>query len=371
MEYRNMAKTKVSLLGYGCMRFPTVESGEIDEPRAEALLLDAYNNGVNYFDTAWPYHDGKSEAFVGRVLSKLDRDTYNVATKLPVWQIESLDDAKETFRKQLENLQTDHIDFYLLHALDEAKWEKVLNLGILPFLEEQQSNGKIRKLGFSFHAPYAVFKRILDYRTWDFCQIQFNYMDTEHQAGLKGLEYAESKGVPIVVMEPVKGGTLATLPDYASDPLNAAAPNKSMASWALRYVASFDNVKVILSGMSSEDQLKDNLATFSPYVPFNDHEKVALDAAITALKTRPNNGCTGCRYCLPCESGVEIPRLFRIWNEYRRYQNEAMAKESYSYVPPLGRASNCIRCGMCEERCPQGISIRDDLKTIAASSWAK
>lgn len=371
MEYRNMAESKVSLLGYGCMRFPTVEGGEIDEPRAEALLLEAYNNGVNYFDTAWPYHSGKSEAFVGRVLSKLDRSTYNIATKLPVWNIENLDEAKEIFSKQLENLQTDHIDFYLLHALDEAKWEKVLKLDILPFLEEQKANGKIRKLGFSFHAPYGVFKRILDYRAWDFCQIQFNYMDTEHQAGLKGIEYAESKGVPIVVMEPVKGGTLATLPSYASDPLKATSPERSMASWALRYVASFDNVKVILSGMSDEAQLSDNLSTFSPYIPLSDHEKVALDAAITALKARPNNGCTGCRYCLPCASGVEIPRLFRIWNEYQRYQNEAMAKTDYSDVSPLGRASNCVRCGMCEERCPQGISIRDDLKAIAASSWAK
>lgn len=371
MDHRNLAGNSVSLLGYGCMRFPTNAAGGIDEPRAEALLLRAYEAGINYFDTAWPYHDGKSEAFVGRVLSKLERSTFHLATKMPVWKVETLEEAKDIFFKQLENLKTDYIDYYLIHALDLARWEKVLKLGIVPFLEEQLAQGKIKKLGFSFHAPYGVFKQIIDYRAWDFCQIQFNYMDTEHQAGLKGLEYAESKGIPLVIMEPVKGGTLAALPNYAADPLNAAAPGKSMASWALRYVASFDNVKVILSGMSSEAQLEDNLATFSPYVPFTDHEKVALDAAITALKARPNNGCTGCRYCLPCASGVEIPRLFRIWNEYQRYQNDAAAKEEYNDVPALGRAANCIRCGKCEERCPQGISIRNDLKAIASMPWAQ
>ena len=232
MDYRELAGNSVSLLGYGCMRFPTNEAGEIDEPRAEKLLLRAYEQGVNYFDTAWPYHSGKSEPFVGKVLSKLDRDSFYIATKLPVWTIESLDHAKEVFNTQLEHLQTDHVDYYLLHSLDEAKWQKVLDLGILPFLEEQQRLGRIKKLGFSFHATYGVFKRIIDYRNWDFCQIQFNYMDTEHQAGLKGLEYAESKGVGIVVMEPVKGGTLAALPSYASDPLTAADPGKSMAPWA-------------------------------------------------------------------------------------------------------------------------------------------
>ena len=370
MDYRELAGNSVSLLGYGCMRFPTTETGEIDEARAEKLLLHAYEQGINYFDTAWPYHKGKSEPFVGKVLSKLNRQSYYVATKLPIWAVENLDQAKEIFNTQLEHLQTSYVDYYLIHALDAARWDKVLDLGIIPFLEEQKRLGHIKNIGFSFHAPYGVFKRIIDYRKWDFCQIQFNYMDTEHQAGLKGIEYAESKGVPMVIMEPVKGGSLATLPPYASDPLTEATPGKSMASWALRYVASFDNVKVILSGMSDEAQLDDNLSTFSPYEPFSNREKVALDAAITALKTRPNNGCTGCKYCLPCASGVQIPQIFRVWNDYQRYQNEATAAEDYKDIPPLGRAQNCIRCGMCEERCPQGIKIREDLKTIAAQPWA-
>ena len=371
MDYREMAGNRVSLLGYGCMRFPTDDAGNIDEARAEALLLRAYEAGINYFDTAWPYHSGKSEPFVGKVMSKLPRDSFYLATKLPIWAIDSLDKAREIFDTQLEHLHSEYVDYYLLHALDEEKWEKCLKLGIVDFLVEQKRLGRIRKLGFSFHAPYAVLKRIIDHRRWDFCQIQLNYMDTEHQAGLQGLAYAEAKGIPCVIMEPVKGGTLASLPEYASAPLKAAAPQSSIASWAFRYLAGFDNVRVILSGMSSEEQLEDNLGTFSPYIPLSDHEKVALDEAIAALKSRPNNGCTRCKYCMPCASGVEIPRIFSIWNEYQRYQNDAMAAKDYKDIPPYGRAQCCIRCGKCEAACPQKIKIRDELKAIASMPWAQ
>ena len=371
MDYREMAGNRVSLLGYGCMRFPTDDAGNIDEARAEALLLRAYEAGINYFDTAWPYHSGKSEPFVGKVMSKLPRDSFYLATKLPIWAIDSLDKAREIFDTQLEHLHSEYVDYYLLHALDEERWEKCLKLGIVDFLVEQKRLGRIRKLGFSFHAPYAVFKRIIDHRRWDFCQIQLNYMDTEHQAGLQGLAYAEAKGIPCVIMEPAKGGTLASLPEYASAPLKAAAPQSSIASWAFRYLAGFDNVRVILSGMSSEEQLEDNLGTFSPYIPLSDHEKVALDEAIAALKSRPNNGCTRCKYCMPCASGVEIPRIFSIWNEYQRYQNDAMAAKDYKDIPPYGRAQCCIRCGKCEAACPQKIKIRDELKAIASMPWAQ
>ena len=371
MDYREMAGNRVSLLGYGCMRFPTDDAGNIDEARAEALLLRAYEAGINYFDTAWPYHSGKSEPFVGKVMSKLPRDSFYLATKLPIWAIDSLDKAREIFDTQLEHLHSEYVDYYLLHALDEEWWEKCLKLGIVDFLVEQKRLGRIRKLGFSFHAPYAVFNRIIDHRRWDFCQIQLNYMDTEHQAGLQGLAYAEAKGIPCVIMEPVKGGTLASLPEYASAPLKAAAPQSSIASWAFRYLAGFDNVRVILSGMSSEEQLEDNLGTFSPYIPLSDHEKVALDEAIAALKSRPNNGCTRCKYCMPCASGVEIPRIFSIWNEYQRYQNDAMAAKDYKDIPPFGRAQCCIRCGKCEAACPQKIKIRDELKAIASMPWAQ
>ncbi len=371
MDYREMAGNRVSLLGYGCMRFPTDDAGNIDEARAEALLLRAYEAGINYFDTAWPYHSGKSEPFVGKVMSKLPRDSFYLATKLPIWAIDSLDKAREIFDTQLEHLHSEYVDYYLLHALDEEKWEKCLKLGIVDFLVEQKRLGRIRKLGFSFHAPYAVFNRIIDHRRWDFCQIQLNYMDTEHQAGLQGLAYAEAKGIPCVIMEPVKGGTLASLPEYASAPLKAAAPQSSIASWAFRYLAGFNNVRVILSGMSSEEQLEDNLGTFSPYIPLSDHEKVALDEAIAALKSRPNNGCTRCKYCMPCASGVEILRIFSIWNEYQRYQNDAMAAKDYKDIRPYGRAQCCIRCGKCEAACPQKIKIRDELKAIASMPWAQ
>lgn len=371
MDYRKIGNTDVSLLGYGCMRFPTTAEGAIDEPRAEALLKRAYEAGITYFDTAWPYHKGQSEPFVGKAMKQFKRDTFLFATKLPIWSLKTLDEVKETFAKQLEHLQTDYIDFYLIHSLREETWNTCLELGVVEYLKEQKKLGKIRNLGFSFHAPYEVFEKIIDYTDWDFCQIQYNYMDTEYQAGAKGIEYAQSKNIPIVVMEPVKGGTLAKLPDYAANPLAAAAPGKTPASWALRFAASHENVRVVLSGMSSEDQLEDNLETFKQYKPFTKEEESALATAVAALKARPNNGCTGCKYCLPCPSDIQIPRIFAVWNEFRRYDNEASAKEDYAQIPSLSRAHNCVRCGRCEEACPQGIHIRDDLREIAGLAWAK
>ncbi len=370
MDVRAIGDQSVSLLGYGCMRFPT-KDGKIDEPRAEALLRRAYEAGVTYFDTAYPYHNGESEPFVGRVMKQFPRDTFALATKFPCWKPETLEEAKAIYEEQMTHLQSEYVDFYLIHALSAERWAKVKEMGLLDFLEEQQKLGRIRKLGFSFHAPYEVFEEILAYRKWDFCQIQFNYMDTEHQAGLKGLQLAESLGVSVVVMEPVKGGTLAGLPAQAEAPLKAVSPGRSSASLALRYVAGFSGVKVILSGMSDEAQLEDNIASFSPYVPFSDYEKVALDETIAILKSRMGNGCSGCRYCLPCASGVMIPRLFLIYNEFQRYENPEAAREDYQSVPALGRASCCIRCGKCETMCPQGIHIREDLKTIANMDWAK
>ncbi len=370
MDYRNICGAPASLLGYGCMRFPT-KDGKIDEPRAEALLRRAYEAGVTYFDTAYPYHDGESEPFLGRVMSQFPRETFLLATKFPCWKPESLDEAKAIFEEQMEHMANGYVDFFLVHALSAERWAKVKELNLLSYFAEQKRLGRIRKLGFSFHAPYEVFEEIIKAYPWDFCQIQFNYMDTEHQAGLKGLALAESLGVDVVVMEPVKGGTLAKLPPAAMEPLKAAAPGKTAASWALRYVAGFPAVKVILSGMSDEAQLEDNLATFSPYVPFAKEEAAALEQAVSVLKSRMGNGCTGCRYCLPCASGVMIPRVFLTYNNFRRYENADEARADYARVPPLGRAASCIRCGKCEQMCPQGIPIREELKAIAAMDWAK
>lgn len=350
-----------TLLGYGCMRFPTID-GKIDEVSAEALLDKAYASGVNYFDTAYPYHDGQSEPFVGRVLDKYPRDSYFLATKLPLWKIETLDDAKRIFAEQLERLHKDYIDFYLFHAFNREKFEKMKELGVFEYLESEKAKGRIRYLGFSFHDSFDAFKDIIEYRKWDFCQIQLNYMDTEEQAGLAGVALAESLGVPMVIMEPVKGGSLAVLPEDVTRPFRMIDPGVSTASWALRFVGSMNNVKVVLSGMTSMDQLLDNLETFDDFRPLDEEEEAAVKEVAEALKKRVFNGCTGCRYCMPCPNGVLIPFNFHIWNNYGMYNNVGNTKWRWNHeIPDEAKAKNCVECGACEEACPQHLNIREDL----------
>ncbi|MBO7402488.1 MAG: aldo/keto reductase [Lachnospiraceae bacterium] len=366
MHYRIMGKTGVetSLLGYGCMRFPTLENGKIDRYEATRLLLKAYENGVNYFDTAWPYHGGESERFVGEFFRTTGlRDKVYLATKLPVWEVEKLEDAERIFDEQLKHLKTDYIDFYLLHALNAERFDKMVELGVVKLLEGYKEEGKIKNFGFSFHDSYETFERIIKYRDWDFCQIQLNYMDTEIQAGLKGYELAKELGVPLVIMEPAKGGALT---NYAADVnriFTDAAPDKSVASWAFRWVGSFRNVKVILSGMTKMEQLDDNLKTFDNFEPLTAEESPLVDKLVATVRARTFNGCTGCRYCVPCPGGVEIPRVFRIWNDYGMYNNANAAKRAYFHdMKPEARADNCLECGVCETACPQSLSIRENLK---------
>ena len=368
MEYRKMGNTGVSpsLLGFGCMRFPT-RNGKIDEAEAERMLDRAIGAGVTYLDTAYPYHNGDSEPFVGRVLKKYDRSSLYLATKLPMWKIKTLEDAKETFEEQLKRLDVDYVDFYLLHALDGRRWEQVQELKLLEYCEQLKKEGKIRWLGFSFHDDYEAFEKILTGYGWDFCQIQYNYVDTDIQAGDKGYELAEKLGIPMVIMEPVKGGSLAALPADITAPFRAYAPDASDASWALRWVASKPNVKVVLSGMSTMEQVEDNLKTFERFRPFNEEEaRIAAQVAQT-IKGRTKNGCTGCAYCMPCPFGIDIPRNFHIWNEYARFGNEARARQRY-YVDtnPEARADQCRKCGKCETLCPQSLPIRADLERVAA-----
>ena len=271
MEHRNWNKNNIrtSLLGYGCMRFPTKADGTIDEERAEALLNTAKAAGVNYFDTAYPYHNGQSEPFVGRVIAKWDRSSFYLATKMPLWKCKSLDDAKRIFEEQLQRLGVDYIDFYLLHSLHKARYEKAKAMGLVDWLWQQKAAGRIRNFGFSCHDNSAGFEYILRDQPWDFCQLQYNYLDRDDRAeeisGDRGYQLTEACGVPLIIMEPVKGGTLASLPADAAAPLHALRPDASDASWALRWVGSHKNVHVILSGMSAEAQLTDNLATFGQF----------------------------------------------------------------------------------------------------------
>jgi len=352
-----------SLLGFGCMRLPQ-KDGKIDEALAEHCIDKAYAAGVNYFDTAFPYHNGDSEPFVGKVLDKYPRESYFLATKLPCWNVHELEDAKKIFQNQLDRLHKTYVDFFLLHALDRNRFHQMRDLGVIEYLKEEQANGRIKFLGFSFHDGFDAFKEIIEYRKWDFCQIQFNYMDTEEQAGIKGVQLAESLGVPLVIMEPVKGGSLANLPEDVTTEFKRLAPDASTASWALRFVGSFDNIKVILSGMSTEEQVDDNLKTFNNFKKLSDEEMKAVTDTADALRRRVFNGCTGCRYCMPCPNGVDIPRNFRIWNTYGMYQNAGHTKWEWSTVQDDQKAKNCIQCGMCETQCPQHLNIRDDLSRL-------
>ena len=369
MEMRKWEKQGIetSLLGFGCMRFPTTSEGKIDEPRAEAMMDEAIAAGVNYIDTAYPYHGGESELVVGRVLQKYDRSSFYLATKLPLWAVNSLDDAKRIFAEQLEKLQTDYLDFYLLHAVSRDRWEKVKELGIVEFCEQLKAEGKIRNLGFSFHDDYKVFEEILRSHAWDFCQIQYNYMDRNEQAGDRGYALTEELGVPMVVMEPIKGGSLANFSEDINEKFHQMNPDVSVASFALRWVASHPNVKVILSGMSTEDQVRDNLKTFSSYVPMSQQEQAAIEEIVEELRARVQNGCTGCRYCMPCPMGVNIPQNFAIWNRYHMYGTYSHVKYGWENgLKEEEKAKNCIECGKCETLCPQKLSIRQDLKKVQA-----
>lgn len=354
-----------SLLGFGCMRFPTLEDGSIDEKQAEEMMDHAIHNGVTYIDTAYPYHAGESELFVGKVLKKYNRNQFTIATKLPVWKVNKREDVRELFHEQLTKLQMEYVDFYLLHALDNERWESLLKLGVIEEVEQLQKEGKIKYLGFSFHDEYPVFEKIITYRNWDFCQIQYNYIDTEIQAGDKGYALAEKLGIPLIIMEPIKGGNLANLPEDISHIFKSYHPTKSLSSWALRWVASHPNVKVILSGMSTMGHVTDNLDTFINFSPLNNDEMECVKQVTTVIKSRTKNGCTGCEYCMPCPHGVNIPRNFKIWNDYSIYQNEAQAKRRYwKDMAASERSDMCQECGACEAVCPQSIQIIRDLKRV-------
>jgi predicted aldo/keto reductase-like oxidoreductase len=255
----------------------------------------------------------------------------------------------------------------LLHALNKERFDKLVKLGLLELMDKYKEEGKIRYLGFSFHDEYASFEHILTYRDWDFCQIQLNYMDTEEQAGLKGYELTEKLNIPLIIMEPIKGGSLAKLPESSSKYLDAIDSKRSPASWALRWGGSLPNVKVILSGMSDESQVLDNLDTFNNFKSLSEEEQQAVKNAADALRTRVRNGCTGCAYCMPCPAGVDIPGNFRVWNGFGMYENEG--ELNWIWTKAMGdgvKAKNCVECGQCEDACPQKLSIREDLKKVQA-----
>ena len=369
MEKRKLEKLGIetSLLGFGCMRFPVTAEGKIDEAEAQRMLDKAIAAGVNYIDTAYPYHNGDSEPFVGRALKKYDRHSFYLATKLPCWNVTKKEDAVRIFEEQLERLETDYIDFYLMHAMGRDSFRKMAELGVVEYLEQLKAEGRIRYLGFSFHDSYEAFEEILCYRDWDFCQIQLNYMDTDSQAGMRGYRLTEERNVPLVIMEPVKGGSLAAFAEDITGRFRALDPEASAASYALRWVGSLPNVKVILSGMSTMGQVEDNLKTFSTFRPLSDEEANTIDEIVALIRSRVQNGCTACRYCMPCPAGVDIPGNFRVWNTYHMYQNYNMVKNNWENgLGDEKQAKNCVKCGKCEKACPQKLHIREDLEKVQA-----
>ncbi len=370
MEYRKLVKNEgpVSLLGFGCMRLPLVPGGnpnEIDVTTAEAMIERAMAAGVNYFDTAYRYIGGNSELFLGNALKKYPRSSFKLATKLPMGMIDDTATGVRIYHEQLERLQTEYFDFYLLHGINRAGFQKAVDLGLLDYLIQEKLEGKIRHLGFSFHGSYDDFAYILNYRDWDFCQIQLNYMDAQIQAGVRGAQLARDRGVPLIIMEPIKGGSLANFNVNAAQAMKEAAPDKSLASWAVRWVAEQPSVAVVLSGMSTMEQMEDNIATFENYRPLSEEERAIISSTVEKIRASVRIGCTGCEYCMPCPFGVNIPRNFAIWNEYGMYNNAGSVKWGLSNLKEGEFASACQKCGACEAKCPQGLAIRDGLAALA------
>ena len=369
MEYRIFGKTntKPSLLGFGCMRFATKKNKEgidvIDEEETEKMLDYAYKHGVTYFDTAYPYHGGKSEVVLGKCMKKYDRSTFLVADKLPMWKLEKTEDVKTIFFEQLDRLQMNYVDFYLLHALNRDTFKKGKEIDALGEVIKLKEEGYIKHIGFSFHDDLNTFKEIVDFYDWEFCQIQYNYIDTDVQAGKAGIEYVKEKGIPLVIMEPIKGGNLASYSSDVEKIFKDYNKDASIASWALRFVASEDNVCVILSGMSRMEQVIDNVDIFNNYKDLSDEERQVIEEAKKAIKARIKIACTGCRYCMPCPQGVKIPQNFSIWNNYSMYNNNSY-KWQYNHLKEEEKASNCIKCGKCEKMCPQHLEIRKNLSLL-------
>jgi predicted aldo/keto reductase-like oxidoreductase len=365
MQYRDFGKTgiKVSALGFGAMRLPILQEEQVDEKRAVSMIRHAIDEGVNYIDTAYPYHQGESERIVGNALRDGYREKTYLATKCPVWKLEKPEDFDEVLDEQLKKLQTDHIDFYLLHALSRDRFEdKVKKFDLVKRMEKAREEGKIKYLGFSFHDSYDVFQDILDYYDgWDFCQIQYNYVDLEHQAGEKGLKAAADKGLAVVVMEPLLGGKLADPADHVK---KVFPEGKSTVEYALDFLWDQPDVSLLLSGMSDEKQLEENLefATRSHTGMVTEDEKQVYKKAKEVFDSMALVGCTGCRYCIPCPFGLEIPEIFSYYNMTAAHK-ESEAKAGYEAM--LVKAEGCKACHHCEKECPQMIKISEVMPEVA------
>lgn len=372
MEYRQFGRLdwQPSALGFGCMRLPVREgdNSRIDEPEAARMLLKAIDLGVNYLDTAYPYHGGTSEDFIGRTLQGEYREKVKLATKLPSWKIEKTEDFDYFLNEQLKRLQTEQIDFYLLHTLNQATWSKIERLGVLPWLEKARADGRIAYLGFSFHDELSVFKSIVDaYQDWDFCQIQYNYIDQSYQAGKSGLRYAAERGLGVVIMEPLRGGRLVDPPDKVQALWATACEQRSPVDWALQWLWNQPEVSLVLSGMSTMEQVEENAVSASRS-GVGSLLKSEVELVAQVKKTYEGYAlipCTRCGYCIPCPEGVDIPRILHLYNDGLMFDKmERSASDYIRFVPDENKADLCAVCGECQEKCPQDIPIPDWLEKI-------
>lgn len=369
MEKRNFRGTeeKVSLLGFGCMRLPKIDpdKADIDYEKAAELIDYAYKNGVNYYDTAYPYHEGKSELFIGEALEKYPRDSFFLTSKLPVWLVEQPSDTIKYLEEQLKKCRTDYFDFYLCHALNKERLDIIRKHGIHEELLRQKQAGKIRHLGFSFHGDFATLEALLAEYTWDFVQIQLNYYDWETQDAQRAYKMITDKGIQVIVMEPVRGGALHTLCKEGVEVFKNADSNASVASWAIRYAASLPAVLTVLSGMSNMEQVVDNIKTMANFKALTDAERATIDTAVALYRKSKTVPCTGCRYCMDCPFGVDIPQVFKVYNDYAITEDKASFIKAYDEMGEKKQAHNCTACKKCMEQCPQGIDIPGKMIEVA------
>ena len=370
MKYRKFGSLdwEVSALGFGAMRLPLVgkDSSRVDEPEAIKMIRHAVDRGVNYVDTAYPYHEKVGEIVVGRALLDGYRQKVKLATKLPSWLVEKPDDFDRFLAEQLDKLQTDHIDFYLLHALNSTHWPKLRDLKVLDWAEKAITDGRIHHLGFSFHDEFEVFKNIVDaYDNWALCQVQYNFMDIAYQAGTRGLLYAADKGLAVVVMEPLRGGQLThKVPKSVSELWKSAAVRRTPADWALQWIWNQAQVSVVLSGMTTMQQVVENLdsAERSDAGMLSEEELSLVEKVREEYRRLTPVPCTQCRYCLPCPNGVEIVDILNYYSDAVIYDNSGAPGFLYRNLPEEKQAHNCVECFECEEKCPQGIPISEYLK---------
>lgn len=380
MQYRTMPNSneKLSVLGYGMMRLPThvgrIASNRINKRKALQQIRGAIDRGVNYLDTAYTYHLGASESFLGEyVLKDGYREKVKIATKLPCMTIRKKEDIRKIFNEQLEKLQVDYIDYYLLHALDGNIWDIMFKLDIIEFMDEVKATGKVKHMGFSFHGQKHDFLRICDGYDFDFAQVQFNILDEKFQAGIEGIEYAHSKGMGIIVMEPLRGGSLVgKIPKEVQAVYNSSKTKRSPADWALRWVWNHPAVTVVLSGMNIDEHIDENIRIAAEALPnsMSEEELNMINKVRDTYSNLLQVGCTGCAYCMPCPAGIDIPAAFKNLNNYHMYSKFKSRLYHIAFLGVLTKdgkshfTHSCINCGKCEQKCPQNIEIRKEFKHV-------